>query len=199
VRIFDTKDDLDPASLQSCVQALQESKILCYPTETYYALGIDPFNEAAQEKLYALKQRDIEKQLPLIAADTEMVSRFCRVDDLRFWSLARRFWPGPLTLVLPSLDHQTSYAVRISSHPVARQISRAFGAPIVSTSANLSGEPPVADPIQLSETLQKEIEILVDAGTCPGGAPSSIVSLLEDPPRVLRQGAIGSDEIFSAL
>ena len=191
---------LDSASLQFCVDALRSGELICYPTETFYALGVDVSNEQALLRLYTLKQRPLEKRTS--------VDRFrCRngcngmsmTADSRFAAFAGRFWPGPLTLVLPSIDRSKSYAIRVSSHPVARQIAQAFGSPLVSTSANRSGEPAVKDSRFLPEPIKQAVAILVEGGVLPGGAPSTIVSLLERPGTVLRQGAISLSEIVSLL
>ena len=190
---------LETSALQLCVDTLRESGILCYPTETFYALGIDLWNEEALHKLYALKMRPPEKQLPLIASDIAMIATVCDTGDSRFAALARRFWPGPLTIVLPSIDRSRSFAIRVSSHPVARQIVEAFGSPLVSTSANLTGEPAVSDPRSLSGKITAGVSVLVDGGTCEGGSPSTIVSLVERPGKILREGAIPAAEIVSLL
>jgi L-threonylcarbamoyladenylate synthase len=190
---------LDTSSLHLCVEMLRKGGILCYPTETFYALGIDLWNQEALQNLYALKMRPQEKQLPLIASDIPMVSAVCDTGDSRFAALARKFWPGPLTIVLASTDRSTTFAIRVSSHPVARQIVEAFGSPLVSTSANLTGEPAVSAPRSLPAEIAAGVDILVDAGTCEGLAPSTIVSLVERPGKILREGAIPATEIVSLL
>ena len=190
---------LDAASLQLCVDTLREGEIVCYPTETFYALGIDLWNEDALPKLYALKRRPPEKQLPLIASDISMVATVCDTGDSRFAALARKFWPGPLTIVLPSTDRSRSFAIRVSSNPVARQIVEGFGSPLVSTSANLTGEPSVSDPGMLPAEIAAGLSILIDGGICEGGSPSTIVSLVEKPGKIVREGAIPAAEIVSLL
>jgi L-threonylcarbamoyladenylate synthase len=191
--------ELDSPSLETCVLALKEAGIIVYPTETFYALGIDPWNELAVQKIYALKGRSEEKRLPVIAGDAEMVARFCSVDDPRFRKLTMRFWPGPLTLVLPLLGSLNSCAVRVSSHPIARQLSHAFNGLLVSTSANKSGAEPLQDPNTLPDDFRQKVDVFVDAGTCRSGVPSTIVSLMEDPPKILREGAISAEDILATL
>jgi len=186
---------MDAVTLETCTQVLQGAGIVCYPTETFYALGIDPWNEPAREKLFSLKGRATSKELPLIAATAAMVKRYCVTDHRLFDLLSSRFWPGPLTLVLPGRNSSAHYAVRISSHPVARRISEAFQSPIVSTSANRSGEPPLQDPQDFPQQFSDSVEIMIDAGICSGGLPSTIVSLTENDPRLLREGAIPFSEI----
>jgi L-threonylcarbamoyladenylate synthase len=185
--------------IAAAAEALRKGEIICYPTETFYGLGIDVQNTSAREKLFSAKQRAQDKDLPLIASDLQMVATICEVKDQRLPILAKEFWPGPLTIILPSVDAKTSWAVRISSHPVARDIAGSFGAPIVSTSANLSGQPPVADPNMLPEEMRKHVTVLLDGGVCPGGMPSTIISLLENPAKIVREGAIPAEKILSLL
>lgn len=173
--------------------------MILYPTETFYAIGIDPWNESARTKIYELKGRGASKELPCIAADTEMVQEFCNVAHPAFEVLTHRFWPGPLSLVLPLLNQASSIAVRVSSHPIAQQISGKLRSPLVSTSANLSGNAPIRDLERLSESFQTAISLAIDAGPTTGGLPSTIVSLLEDDPKILREGAIPSEQILAAL
>jgi L-threonylcarbamoyladenylate synthase len=189
----------NPEAYYHCVETLRNGGIICYPTETFYALGVDPWNQSACEKLYRLKNRPAEKELPLIASSTEMVARFCDTSDPRFPILAQKFWPGPLTIVLPSKDHSTSYAIRVSSNVSARLIAEIFGNPVISTSANLTGAVPVRTPDDLSEELSEGINVVLNTGICPGGLPSTIISLMKTAPEVLREGAISSKEILSML
>jgi L-threonylcarbamoyladenylate synthase len=189
----------NPEAYYQCVETLRNGGIICYPTETFYALGVDPWNQSACEKLYALKKRPAEKEMPLIASSTEMVGKFCDTSDPRFAMLAKKFWPGPLTIVLPSKDHSTSYAIRVSSNVSARLISEIFGNPVISTSANLTGAQPVRTPEDLSEELSEGIDVVLNGGVCPGGLPSTIISLMNSEAEILREGAIPSKEILSML
>jgi L-threonylcarbamoyladenylate synthase len=191
-------DDV-PSSYQEIADVLQKGGIICYPTETFYALGVDPWNVSACDRLYRLKQRSSDKELPLIAADFEMASKFFDLSDSRTQILIHKFWPGPLTLIVPSADKTRNYAVRISSHPEARKISEAFGKPVVSTSANISGIRAVSSPGELGHELISGIDLLLDGGICAGGMPSTIVSVLKPDIEVIREGVIPSKVIFSLL
>jgi L-threonylcarbamoyladenylate synthase len=191
-------DDV-PSSYQEIAEDLRKGGIICYPTETFYALGVDPWNPSACERLYRLKQRSFDKELPLIAADFEMASKFFDLSDSRAQILIRKFWPGPLTLIVPSADKTTDYAVRISSHPEARKISEAFGKPVVSTSANISGIRAVSSPGELGHELISGIDLLLDGGICAGGMPSTIVSVLKPETEIIREGVIPSKVILSLL
>ena len=194
-----TEELLDPGSIQACVRALHEGGIVIYPTETFYAFGIDPWNATAVKDLFNLKGRGQEKRFPVIAADAAMVALHCDTTNPRFQKLADRFWPGPLTLVLPLLNSPNSCAVRVSSHPIARQLSRGLNGFVVSTSANQSGEQALDDPRNLTQEFRDRIRILIDAGPCREEFPSTILSLIENPPKILREGAISTDEILLML
>jgi L-threonylcarbamoyladenylate synthase len=104
-----------------------------------------------------------------------------------------------LTIVLPAKDHSTSYAIRVSSNVSARLISEIFGNPVISTSANLTGAQPVRTPEDLSEELSEGIDVVLNGGVCPGGLPSTIISLMNSEAEILREGAIPSKEILSML
>lgn len=185
--------------LELCLSILRNGELILYPTETFYALGIDPWNESARTRIYELKGREASKELPCIASDVEMVSRFCDVNHTAFTILTERFWPGPLTLVLPLRTRSDSIAIRVSSHPVAQQISREFQSPIVSTSANPSGEVPFTEISVLPSKFSDSVSLAIDAGTTAGGLPSTIVSLMEGKPKILRAGVIPSSQIFELL
>jgi L-threonylcarbamoyladenylate synthase len=191
-------DDVS-ASFDRIAEVLHNGGIICYPTETFYALGVDPWNDAACRKLYDLKKRTSDKELPLIVADLSMAAKFFDISDPRTQTLTQKFWPGPLTLIIPAIDKSRNYAVRVSSHPEAQKISQTFGKPVVSTSANISGNRPVCSPGELNYQLISGIDVLLDGGTSAGGLPSTIVSLIGLETEIIREGAIPSEKIFSAL
>jgi L-threonylcarbamoyladenylate synthase len=199
MRTFKIESLLSDFQLGRCVECLHQGGIVCYPTETFYAIGADPWNETACERIYEFKGRNSSKDLPLIAANRKMIQEFCDLSHPSFESLAQRYWPGALTLVLPAKQGTRTYAVRISGHPVARQISEAFGKPITSTSANESGKEPVCNPEAVPARLAEGIDLLIDAGPGSAKTPSTIVSLLHKDPQILRPGIIPAEEILSIL
>ncbi|WP_312241869.1 L-threonylcarbamoyladenylate synthase type 1 TsaC [Pantoea sp.] len=141
-----------PGSLAYCVEQLQQQQVIAYPTEAVFGLGCDPDSENAVLALLALKQRPVEKGLILIAADYAQLEPYVADRELSVIQRERMFscWPGPVTFVVP-VPPQTprwltgrfdTLAIRVSNHPDVQALCRAFGKPLVSTSANLTGEPP---------------------------------------------------------
>jgi L-threonylcarbamoyladenylate synthase len=178
-----------------------------FPTETFYGLGGDPWHSAAVERIFCIKERDMRKPLPLIAADNaavrQVTARWPGVADL----LAQAFWPGPLTLVLaastllpPALHaHTGKIAVRVSSHAVAQEIAIAVGGLLISTSANLSGQPACRHPDKLAGKLLAQVDGVLHAGPTVGGQPSTLVDVTVHPPQLVRAGAIGWERIEAVL
>ncbi|WP_139308861.1 L-threonylcarbamoyladenylate synthase type 1 TsaC [Pantoea sp. 1.19] len=139
-------------ALTRCVEVLQQQGVIAYPTEAVFGLGCDPDSEQAVHQLLALKQRPVEKGLILIAGDYQQLLPYVADEQLTDTQRQRMFsrWPGPVTWVLPARDRTPrwltgrfrSLAVRVSDHPDVHQLCAAFGRPLVSTSANLSGQAP---------------------------------------------------------
>ena len=174
--------------LSSVVQALNDGGVIAYPTEAVYGLGCDPDNEAAVMALLAIKQRPVEKGLILIAADYSQLLPY--VNDKAI-PLEKRFeifssWPGHISWVLPASDAAPkwvtgqfdSIAVRVSAHPVVQQLCRAFGKPLVSTSANLSGQPSITDPVELEQILGSRLSAIMPGALGGAKQPSQIRNAL---------------------
>ena len=190
-------------ALAEAVRAIGGGGVIALPTDTLYGLAADPFRPDAVARVFDVKGRAAERALPLIAADAAQVADRLGVMPELARRLASRFWPGPLTLLLPAPTAMApgvsggtgSVGVRIPSHAVARALCRACGTLLTATSANLSGAAPSADPDEIERTLGDRIDILVDAGTTPGGPPSTIVDATGVSARLVREGAIAWEEI----
>jgi len=181
--------------------------LVAIPTDTLYGLAADPFSADAVARLFAVKGRGADRALPLIAADAAQAARHLgRLSDAGE-RLAERYWPGPLTLLMHApraLAREVHGAtgkvgVRVPRDAVAQAICRAVGTPITATSANISGERATADPAEVERTLGRRIDLLIDAGFTPGGAPSTIVDATVTPPILVRAGAIDWSEIQTWL
>lgn len=186
--------------------ALRAGALVVYPTETFYGLGALATLPAALERLATAKLRPEGKPLPLVAADAEAAFRlWARVPD-EAARLAERFWPGPLTLVAPAapglpgaLVQDGGVGVRVPGSALARSLARMAGGPVVSTSANPSGGPPPASPEALDAGLLSRVDLVLDGGPTPGGAPSTVVRLGDGPPALVREGAVPWAAVEEAL
>ncbi|MCJ7583608.1 MAG: L-threonylcarbamoyladenylate synthase [Anaerolineales bacterium] len=194
-----------PNAMKQALQILQSGGLVAFPTDTVYGVGALAFDAAAIEKIYAAKGRSTEKAIPILfgdAADLEQVTAQVSEMALR---LATRFWPGPLTLVVPkhpSLPEAVSTAptvgVRVPDHPVARALLRAAG-PMAVTSANLSGQASPCTAQEVCNQLGGRIPLILDGGGTPGGVPSTVVNCLGAEPQVLREGPITLAQIQAVL
>lgn len=183
--------------------ALDAGRPIVIPTDTVYGIAARPELPDAIARIFSLKGRAEEKALPILGAGLDDLRRIAEVDG-RAEALARRFWPGPLTLVVPRARGFTcslgsvddgSVAVRVPAHPVALELLERSG-PLAVTSANLSGQPAAATVQDARESLARGVDVFLDGGAV-GGAPSTVVGLMADL-EILRQGALISEEIFAA-
>jgi len=195
------------ARLAAAAALLRRGGIVAYPTETFYGLGALWNRRDALRRLAEAKLRPEGKPLPLVAADRAQVAEVAGPLGPSAERLASRFWPGPLTLVVPAAPAvppeitagSGTVGIRIPGSPVARALAAAAGGALVSTSANAAGEPPPVSPAALSAGLLARIDGVLDAGPAPGGLPSTVVALGEGPPALLRAGAVPWDEVLRAL
>lgn len=193
----------EPLWITHAAALILKGGVIIYPTETFYGLGGHPGMKAAIERIFRIKERDFNKPLPLIAAHMEAVREAVGSLPPAAEKLAAAFWPGPLTLVLPlasrlpSMLHAATgkIAVRISPHPVARDLAAAVGGLLIATSANAAGRPACRDPEEIPAPLIRQVDGLLDAGSLPGGAPSTIVDVSVEPPRLVRDGVLPWEEI----
>ncbi|MET0555337.1 MAG: L-threonylcarbamoyladenylate synthase, partial [Vicinamibacteria bacterium] len=193
------------AVVARAAEVVRAGGLIVYPTETLYAVGGAGLDPAAARRARLAKGRPDDKPLPLIVADADAARGLCRSWPAAAGSLAARYWPGPLTLVLPASPRVPievtagtgTVAVRVSGLALARAISRA-GGPLVSTSANRAGEPAATTCGAALLAVGSAIALALDGGACTG-APSTIVDLTGDRPALLREGAVAWAELTSLL
>ena len=177
---------------------LRSGAVAAFPTETFYALGADPRSPEAVAEVFRLKGRPGDRRLPWIAASRAQVEAVCVLPEPAT-ALADRCWPGPVTLVLPLRGAGgDTVAVRVSSHPLARALAAALGHPVISTSANPTGAPPLTTAAEVREAFAgrgAESLRILDGGRTPGGEPSVIVDVTGDSPRVLRGRLDGLEKV----
>ena len=186
------------ATYLRAVDILRRGGVVAIPTETYYGLAVDPFNQEAVERLYGIKQRS--RQLPilvLVDGAPQLSQVVISVPDI-FTRLIALFWPGPLTLVFQAhsdicaqLTGGTgTVGVRHSPHPVANRLIHLHGRPVTATSANISGMPPAVTAQQVHQIFGGQVDLVLDGGATPGGQGSSLVGLHESELCCLREGRI---------
>lgn len=190
------------ASLDEASRLLQQGGLVSFPTDTFYALGADPFNPLSIERVFLVKERARSKPL-LLAADLEMVAKAVEEIPPLARKLIHSFWPGPLTLVmkassrLPPLVTAGTFKVglRVPRSRIALALLNKVGFPLTGTSANLTGgkDPTNAEGVLLA--LKDRIDMILDGGSSPGLVPSTILDITTDPPIILREGSIPLKEI----
>ncbi len=189
-------------------RALRTGKLVAFPTETVYGLGGDATNDRAVAAIFAAKGRPSFNPLIVHVSNVSAAAQFAELST-KALAVAKRFWPGPLTLVLPrrrdcrisllataGLD---SVAIRVPAHPVAQTLLMMAGVPLAAPSANPSGRlsPTAAD--HVLGDLGDKVEFVIDDGPCSIGVESTVLSLLDDRPRILRPGAVTAEQIADVL
>ncbi len=188
--------------LADAAAAIAAGGVVAYPTETFYALGADPGRSEGLDRLLRLKERAADKPLLLLIASLDDLGDWVRELPPAFDRLVAHFWPGALTMVLPARDGLPSaltsdggIAVRLTSHPVARDLIRTCGTALPGTSANRRGEPPCADAAAVRAAFGDHLAVVVDGGPTAAVGPSTLLDLTGEWPRILRPGAIDSAAI----
>src|SRR5262245_50401758 len=192
-----------PAAMARAAAVLKSGGVVAIPTDTLYGLAADPWNPSAVARVFAIKGRQEDRALPLVAADLDQVTQSIGEMNPIARRLAERFWPGPLTLVMrapvalaPGVTAGGgTIGVRVPSHAVARALCAAFERPLTATSANISGQPATDDPDQVADQLLDGLDVLLDAGTTPGGPPSTIVDVTQAELRLIRAGAVSWEDV----
>jgi L-threonylcarbamoyladenylate synthase len=189
-------------------EKIRAGEVLGIPTDTYYGLAADPFNLHAVDRIYDIKSRSRHKPLSLLIESVDQAADMAWPLPEIFYLLARRFWPGPLTIIVKAdtklplkvTANTGNVALRVPAAEVPLAIVRAAGLPITATSANLHGEMECASAMQVRDQLGDCLSIIVDGGQAPGVMPTTIVDLTGDGGwRVLRHGAIPEEQIVELL
>lgn len=191
VRTVPDPTSADPGLLDEAIRILRSGGVVAFPTETVYGVGALP---EYCERLFHVKARPRHKEIPWLIAGLAAAPFALPPLGRR---LAERFWPGPLTLVVPGPDG--SIGLRAPDHPLARALLVALGRPLAVTSANLSGRPPARTAEEVNRALAGRVDLVLDGGPAPGGTPSTVVRIGPDGVELLREGAIAWPAIAAVL
>jgi L-threonylcarbamoyladenylate synthase len=197
----------DRDAIREAADAIRRGELVVFPTETVYGLAADALNEAAVKRVFDAKGRAERHPLPVQVAGVEQLGQVASEVPDAAKVLAERFWPGPLTIVLPRnpsvpdivTGGRDTIGVRVPEHLVALALLREIGGPIIATSANLSGRSaPRSAECAISEVGSK-VSVVLDAGESEIGVASTVVDVSVVPPRILRRGAIDAEELRAVL
>jgi L-threonylcarbamoyladenylate synthase len=196
-QIVDIPEMAEPV-IACAVAALKGGEVVVFPTETLYGLGADALNEAAVEKVFCLKGRDPAAPIPVLAANEAMLGQLVDTIPPLARRLMQRFWPGPLTLVLPARAHVPKplkndtggIGVRISSQPIAMQLIQALDRPLTATSANPSGKEPARTLLEAQTYFAGAVNAFIDGGTLTSKSGSTVVEVRGERLKIIREGDI---------
>jgi L-threonylcarbamoyladenylate synthase len=194
-----------PNVIQHALDILQTGGLVAFPTDTVYGLGASAFDGKAVESIYSAKDRPIEKAIPILIGDAEDINKVASEVPPMARKLAERFWPGPLTIILPkhldlpeSVSATNTVGVRVPDHIVAQSVLCAAG-PMAVTSANISGQPSPTTAKEVYTQLNSRIALIIDGGKTPGGVPSTVMDCTGSSPLILREGPISLEEVMSLI
>jgi tRNA threonylcarbamoyl adenosine modification protein (Sua5/YciO/YrdC/YwlC family) len=195
----------EPSLIRYAADQIRAGEVLGMPTDTFYGLAADPFNLRAVERVYEIKSRSRHKPLSLLICDVEQAESLAKPLPQEFYVLAKKFWPGPLTIIVKAASrlplkvtaNTGNVALRVPKAQIPLAVLEAAQIPITATSANLSGENECTTAVAVRDQLGMRIPIIVDGGTSPRETASTIIDLTDEEARwkVIREGAIPSQEI----
>jgi L-threonylcarbamoyladenylate synthase len=198
---------IDDKLIMKAVKVIQEGQVIAFPTDTVYGLAADSSNFKAVDQIFRIKGRPLERPLILMVAEPEDLKKVVVSVPRKAWQLIARYWPGPLTLILPRAESTLSIicagketiGVRCPDNNISRVLIKRAGVPLATTSANISGQPSAKTAEEVKKQLNGKIPLIINGGPTRIGIESTIVDLTESPGRILREGAIKKEELVELL
>jgi L-threonylcarbamoyladenylate synthase len=199
-------DQPEALALERAAAAIRRGELVAIPTDALYTLVADPYNLQAVGRVFQAKGREYSRSLPLLVTDTLMAEEMVSEMTARFLVLARHFWPGPLTIIVPASSkvplkvtgNTGRLALRQSRSTVANALLDWLQQPLIATSANVSGSPTCRSGIEVFGVMDGRVDLVLDGGLCPGGGATT-VDITEPYWRIIREGAISEKEIAACL
>lgn len=194
-----------PNAITSALEIILSGGLVAFPTDTVYGVGCLAFHQHAIESIYIAKDRSMEKAIPVLIGDNEDLVKVAEEIPIFAMKLIARFWPGPLTVLVPkkatlpqAISATSTVGVRVPDHDVARAILRLAG-PMAVTSANISGQASPTTAQQVLEQLGGRIPMIIDGGETPGGIPSTLVDCTSNELQILREGPISQEQLIKTI
>ena len=194
-----------PEAISRALDVLRNGGLVAFPTDTVYGIGSLAFDGDAVESIYAAKDRPVEKAIPVLIGETAALEQVATDIPGSAWTLAERFWPGPLTIIIPkrldlpaAVSATSTVGVRVPDHESARALLHAAG-PMAVTSANISGAVSPVSAQEVYEQLGGRVALILDGGRTPGGVPSTLVDCTSVELKVLREGPLALEQLMAAL
>jgi L-threonylcarbamoyladenylate synthase len=199
-------DDPQPEAIERAAAAVRRGKVVAVPTDALYTLVADPFNLRAVTEVFRAKGREPQRSLPLLVSDLMMAEELVSELSNRFYLLARRFWPGPLTMIVPAsarvplrvTGNTGRLALRQSPSKVTERLLALLNQPLISTSANISGSPTCRSGIEVFGMMDGRVDLVLDGGACSGPGATT-VDITEPYWRLIKEGVIEEKEIAECL
>ncbi len=202
-------DSSDPNSWENVIAKTQKilkgGGVIAFPTDTFYGLGADPCNQISVDKIYEIKGRDSKKPLLLLIDSLAKLDKLVQDPSDASKKLIETFWPGPLTMLfkpkssIPKYITKELIGIRQPGNPITRKLLSNLNHPLTAPSANGKGEAPATTAEQVRDRLGNKVDLILDAGICKGGEPSTLVDTTQTPVRLIRTGAISFQSIQEAL
>ena len=195
-----------PRAIEWAAEQLASRGVIAFPTDTVYGIAASLAHPAALRRLYEIKSRPLDIPLPVLVASPETAQHLTDGIDDDIEILLDRYWPGPLTIVVPALPGMpvevtaggSTVGLRMPNHPLAIEVINRAGGAVACTSANRSGHEPACDAQEVAGSIGDDLDLILDGGICPGGVPSSVIEFLDNELRILRDGAIPAGDLIAA-
>lgn len=193
--------------IEEIQSTLDADGVIAFPTDTFYGLGADPFNRDALFKIFEIKQRPADKPLLVLIASLDQLKDLAQEVSDNARRLMERFWPGPLTLVFKAKSQLPdaltagtgTIGIRLPGHPLTLKLLETLERPLTAPSANISGVEEPATAQQVEKTLGEQLDVIIDGGPTPGGRVSTVLDTTQNPPKLIREGAVSRSDLESIL
>jgi len=190
----------DKEGIEKASQIINQGGVVIFPTDTVYGIGCDPYNKASIEKIYKIKSRNITKSVPVLTYSIETAEKIAQFDQLAK-KIVKKFWPGPLTIILKvtdekikkSLNLENKIAIRVPNHKCTLELLKKCNY-LVGTSANISGDVPYTNPEECLEKIQ-DYDVFVDGGIITSDGESTIIEIENEKIKIIREGSLTKEEI----